>query len=1093
MSNHNQELACIVTRASSFLERLNNGSLVDPLLQDSRSDQSTIDKRLENWAMAVSKGDMSGLQRRLNVDHLDLQSVRPILGSFQLKEGATLPAWTNILRAFVEQTQLWPLAYLDQDLLARDRCLDPDNPQDFEDILLPMVLVGRRLLEQKIGTLTQFVLLSDQAFGGLERYLLRRLAQISAPTLLHAFWQQRLKAQPMLAFLEPDDDERAGERPFYIQFVKEMLQPDKLWAFFKEYSVLARLLAETVEDWVTISAEFIVRFQEDWPLITERIIGEDALISRSQSIPQIEKIETGLSDPHHRGRTVIKLTLAQGNAVIYKPRGLGLDQAFQSLIAWINDNGDLNTLKTIPVLDRGTHGWTAFVPQRPCTTAEEGERFYRRCGMLVALMFVVNGRDFHFENIIADGEHPIPVDLEMLLYPSLSDELVRAGDPVAWQFKQQTAESSVLNSGILPFAERLSGELIDGSFLGAMAGGKFPVPRQRIAHVNSDHMRWEKNDRSRQAIDLSFDINSGRPQNFLGEIEAGFQAMAGFLLAEKDTLLAEKSPLHAFKGLSSRFVFRPTRVYYHILSSSLRPEYMREGIERHIQLEHLSRLYGGKEGSTPHFWPLIADEIAALQRGDIPIFQFFTDGRDLLTENDSPIPDCFGRSGYEQMMDNVANLCAANIRKQAAYLRLALHSLNIPLAAQQVQHTIPASIRSNPSWPVLDEAGFLVEAERIASQIVGMALTNETAARWVVIDYSMPDGRAHPTLAGYDLYNGQVGIATFLSGMWHKSKKAKYKTLAYAALHDLLRQLDQGPDETLQRSRLGGGAGLGSLVYGLTRCAQFLEDVALLEAAENAAALITPGLIARDPILDVIGGSAGALLGLLALYRSTGAQPLLDTALTCADHLLAEQGDSGGWKTYEGKQLTGFAHGAGGIAHALLRLGKVSGREDLIQAAQRGFAFEHQCYDPTVEQWPDRRYEDRVKCSWCHGAPGIALSRLAAEGQTVDLENGLRATYQAVIGADLDEPADPCCGHWGRVEILYDGGMKTGNEAYTHAALALASRLVADARQQEGYHLLPGLPRNVILPGFFKGLAGIGYSCLRLANHGRLPSVLMMA
>ena len=43
----------------------------------------------------------------------------------------------------------------------------------------------------------------------------------------------------------------------------------------------------------------------------------------------------------------------------------------------------------------------------------------------------------------------------------------------------------------------------------------------------------------------------------------------------------------------------------------------------------------------------------------------------------------------------------------------------------------------------------------------------------------------------------------------------------------------------------------------------------LLADAHAAAELFTDDLIAADKQLDVIGGSAGAILGLLRLYRDT--------------------------------------------------------------------------------------------------------------------------------------------------------------------------------------------------------------------------------
>jgi lantibiotic modifying enzyme len=50
--------------------------------------------------------------------------------------------------------------------------------------------------------------------------------------------------------------------------------------------------------------------------------------------------------------------------------------------------------------------------------------------------------------------------------------------------------------------------------------------------------------------------------------------------------------------------------------------------------------------------------------------------------------------------------------------------------------------------------------------------------------------------------------------------------------------------------------------------------------------------------------------------------------------------------------------------------------------------------------------------------------------------------------------------------------------------------VVARARRSGAYRLFPNLPSTAFNPGFFQGVAGIGYSLLRLADKD-LPSVLL--
>jgi hypothetical protein len=86
----------------------------------------------------------------------------------------------------------------------------------------------------------------------------------------------------------------------------------------------------------------------------------------------------------------------------------------------------------------------------------------------------------------------------------------------------------------------------------------------------------------------------------------------------------------------------------------------------------------------------------------------------------------------------------------------------------------------------------------------------------------------------------------------------------------------------------GGATGLGSIVYALTVISKCLHDRDLFADARAAANLFTDDLIAADKQLDVLGGSAGAILCLLRLYRDSQSTDVLRRAIKCGEHLLAQ-------------------------------------------------------------------------------------------------------------------------------------------------------------------------------------------------------------
>jgi type 2 lantibiotic biosynthesis protein LanM len=342
----------------------------------------------------------------------------------------------------------------------------------------------------------------------------------------------------------------------------------------------------------------------------------------------------------------------------------------------------------------------------------------------------------------------------------------------------------------------------------------------------------------------------------------------------------------------------------------------------------------------------------------------------------------------------------------------------------------------------------------------------------------------------------------FLGALWRGTGYEEYRQYALGALHGLRQRIQYGYLDGFLKVGIGGASGLGSLIYALTRCAEFLDETDLQSEALNLAGLISQEVVKNDDHLDVIAGSAGAILGLLPLYQATHSEDVLASADASGQHLLEKQveADPGGsaWPTLDGKLLSGFSHGAAGIAYALLKLYQVSGDESFLIAAQKGIAYEQGIYDAGASNWPDLRIQGIFMTSWCHGAPGIALARLGSlsvidnEAIRSDINNGLSTTLKFVRDPAKGQRDHLCCGHFGRADILLAAGQMLGIDEYTQAALNLASARIEQAHKNGDYCLLRGLPRDLPQPGFFNGLAGIGYTCLRFSQlDDPLPSALL--
>ena len=367
---------------------------------------------------------------------------------------------------------------------------------------------------------------------------------------------------------------------------------------------------------------------------------------------------------------------------------------------------------------------------------------------------------------------------------------------------------------------------------------------------------------------------------------------------------------------------------------------------------------------------------------------------------------------------------------------------------------------------------------------------------WLAGGGEAPRNGVAPVALGPHLYDGTSGIALFLAAYHHVTGEAEARDLALrviAPLRARMSQLAAAPERARElRLAIGGLIGLGSFLYMFVRLAEWLREPELLQSACDVMVLITPERIAEDDRLDVMAGCAGTLLALLAVDReasrvlSQGLDPLA-LARACGRHLVARRA-----------VISGFAHGAAGIACALIRLYQRTGEEEFREAALEGFAYERGLYDPAARNWLDPRFGRLLEQSaWCHGAPGMALGRLASAGLPEigpqfeeDLEEALSITCSLP-----DSPIDSvCCGNLGRAEILWTAGRALDRPSLAEAAGALAERVLARGNFvfeiPEDETAGPEAPR--FQPSFFLGLAGAGYSLLRLAHPDRLPCVLML-
>jgi type 2 lantibiotic biosynthesis protein LanM len=1062
----------IVERASSLSERLNGH-----FIPTSQGDQdSSIEARLMKWSRTVAAGNPGYFDIRLGWDNLETEKITEILGDVRLANPEFMPSWTGLLKELIEAEPTEDTA----------RILDPENPLPFEDIYLPFVQVARQKLLDRVGENWQ--IFSEAVQQQIGRQLLQKLHRLMTSSLYIEISLWKALKNPTFS-LSSDRFQEDGEDRQYRLFVEEM-RSGKLIAFFRKYSVLARLMAVSIELWIDEKAEFIGRLASDLPIL------ESAFHT---CLGPVVAIRLDLSEPHNRRRSVLAVTFSQGLTLVYKPRTVELEQNYFQLLAWCNQQPDLLPSRLLTVVDRQTHGWMEFVEQIPCPSVDAACRYYERAGMLLCLLYVLQGNDCHEENLIANGEHPVLIDLETLLHPR-----VRESEPEneSDALPEDPFVDSVLGCGLLPQWELVGedGQVEDVSGLGG--GGESPIAMRRLIweKVNQDTMRptYQEETPKCQQNTLWLDDRKVCPGEYTEELVTGFEKMYRCLLENRAALLAPDGLLTLFAGRSNRFLFRPSDVYGQLLMRTIHPKLLQQGIDRSIELESLARVFLALSEKPAH-WSIFTAEITALERMDVPFFTANSSSDALSVEEGEDVPHFFREASYDRVRARLEQLDEENLTLQSELIRGALYSSQasgmITLTGENVEDGEPEEMSFTPA-----------EAIEMAKNI---ALTLQTRGRrgatgqvnWIGLTYLPKARRYQLQPLGDNLYDGNHGIALFLAALARITGEGEWRQLALDAVRDSLdryRTLDPAiASRLVSEIGIGAGSGVGSIIYCLAQMARFLDEPDLATVAGQLARVLTPEAIALDRSFDLISGTAGAIISLLALHGVENDDSLVERAIHCGDHLLASRviGRCGwrAWPVINGELTTGLSHGAAGIALALLRLYGVSGEERFLDGAREAIAFEDSLLDLRRHNWQDLESAPEFLSSWCHGAPGIGLARIGGLSllDTAEIRRDIESALKTTLDTGLPPIDHLCCGNFGRIETLLVASERLARPDLGAIAYQQAGRRVALARRRGNFALTGGVNNAIDVPGFFQGMAGIGYQLLRLGTPHRIPSVLL--
>jgi lantibiotic biosynthesis protein len=403
-------------------------------------------------------------------------------------------------------------------------------------------------------------------------------------------------------------------------------------------------------------------------------------------------------------------------------------------------------------------------------------------------------------------------------------------------------------------------------------------------------------------------------------------------------------------------------------------------------------------------------------------------------------------------------------------------------------------------------------ATSIGRRIMGDAVWHNGLCSWtgvVAVDPARPWRTQYRALEPI-LYDGTAGVGLFLAQLAAVTGDAAVRHTAVGAVRHAVARARAMPPAR----RDGFHAGSLGIAWAAARAAALLNEEELHAGAATVPVVASPAGADRCP--DVVSGSAGSILALLALADAFDDPALLEEAVATGEELIDRATVTrNGWSWANPNrrrrhQLCGLSHGAAGIGWALLELYAVTGDERFGTGARGAFAYERSWLDAESGTWPDlriggqrrgttRRITSPAVGTWCHGEGGIALTRLRAidvlgrDACVRDAEVALEATRRHVAAALPFEIADLslCHGVAGAADVLLCGATALGERWRDAAELAAELGRVAVERYANTGVDWPCDSATGTTPGLFRGLSGIAWWLLRLHDQA-IPSPLRL-
>jgi type 2 lantibiotic biosynthesis protein LanM len=699
--------------------------------------------------------------------------------------------------------------------------------------------------------------------------------------------------------------DKIEEHDYYKEF--SIIFLENINKLFITYPILARLFSQEIIRYENFIDLFFKRFTNDKDELS-------LLFEKKISIFDIQAIDTELSDIHNKGETAILVSLKDNLKLIYKPRSVINEYNFNEFMKYLNERVSTPITKSLKIINKKEYGWVEFISWKPNNSIQIIKKFYFNMGRHMAIFYLLNVTDMHYENMIAHKEFPVFIDYETIFTACVLKKI----DSVNKFFLQSILSMCFIRSNNDFYNNQNELACLhtnplekDNSFLKIIKSKK----------VNNDSKYKHLVQKILNAYHLPFYLENidSHFHKYYQEVILGFLEMYNFFL--KMTKKERISLINKFfSGSISRLIIRATNDYSFMRDDPFHYLYVSDPL---LYSSHFENIWK-RETIIKMPREIVRKEIEELMKYNIPYFTFYWKGKYVKHNKKIIVKKYFYETVYSLVKQKLNKMSFSNMCSQINIF----YSQLFTVVSNKNIYPIFQNITNIKEQPFVQKE-FSSWQKYTIKNFINFYSKKRQIPFVMIIDY-------RKNILGFsDIYTDRAGSYYFflMLVLYKKNRNnSKYYNVFIEEAFQKLENYRKNEKSSLFKHVLGfyEGIGLAILIYSL-KLSSMSENK--LSYKLKVKALVRKAMFDEEKKKkpnNIMQGLAGFVFSLLFYRELVGDNSFDDLILQYCEQIK----NAGYLYQKDTKNNLSFLFGEIGVAFLFYCVGSILKQEDFLQHAK---------------------------------------------------------------------------------------------------------------------------------------------------------------